>query len=74
MKYVYVVTWVVADSGYDGVYNMGIFDNKEDAEEIKEMYKEKHGEYEGFYVNKYPLNYYQKDTWTREFIHRRERT
>ena len=55
---VYVLTWLVADSGYDGETILGIFENKEDAEKIRDKNKAEQ-ENEGFYVNEYQLNYYR---------------
>ncbi len=68
MKKIYLLNWVVADSGYDGSQILGVFENKEDAIKIRDQFREK-SSFEGYYVLEFPLNAYQPDWLKDEYIH-----
>ena len=70
MKKIYLLNWVVADSGYDGSQILGVFENKEDAIKIRDQFREK-SSFEGYYVLEFPLNAYQPDWLKDEYIHLR---
>ena len=62
MKKVYLLNWVVADSGQDGSYIIGVFEKEEDAIKIRDQFREKDS-FEGYYVIERPLNAYTPDVW-----------
>ena len=72
MKKVYILTWVVSDSGYDGVHILGVFENEKEANTIRDQFREK-DEFEGYYVNEYPVNAYTPDFWKSDnYVHLRD--
>ena len=68
MSKVYLLNWVVADSGYDGSQILGVFENEDDAIKIRDQFREKDS-FEGYYVYDMPLNAYKPNWLKDEFIH-----
>ena len=68
MNKVYLLKWVVADSGYDGSEILGVFENEKDAIKIRDQFRNEDS-FEGYYVFDMPLNAYKSDWVNDEFIH-----
>jgi len=69
MKKVYLLNWVVADSGYDGSHIIGVFEKEEDALKIRDKFRAE-DEFEGYYVIEFSLNAYTPDVWKPDnYIH-----
>jgi len=71
VKKIYLLNWVVADSGYDGSQIIGVFEKEEDAIKIRDQFREK-DTFEGYYVYSFPLNAYQPNWLKDEYIHLKE--